>query len=70
MGKDIIEFLTKDSIINSISKNGNNSLKINNINIPAICLTHPSNANNGYKDDSKYRFKEIVEQIHMTMEKY
>jgi len=70
MGKDVIEFLMKDSVINSISRNRNNFLKINNINIPVICLTHPSNANNGCKNDPKYRFKETVEQIHVTIDKY
>nr|WAI02821.1 MAG: uracil-DNA glycosylase family protein [Candidatus Methanoperedens sp.] len=70
MGKDVIEFLTKDSVINSISKNENNFLKINNINIPVICLTHPSNANNGCKSNPKYRFKETIEQIHANIEKY
>ena len=70
MGKDAIEFITKDSLINSISKNGNNFLNINNINIPFICLTNPGNSNNGHKKDPRYRFKETVEQIQITMEDY
>ena len=70
MGKDVIELLTKDSAINSISKNGSNFLRIKNINIPVICLTHPSNSNNRCKKDPKYRFKETVEQIQITMEDY
>ena len=70
MGKDVIELLTGDSAINSISKNGSNFLRIKNLSIPVICLTHPSNSNNKCKKDPKYRFKETIEQIQVTMEDY
>ena len=70
MGNDAIKFITKDSLINSISKNGNNSYNINNIDIPYICLTNPANSNNGCKKDPRYRFKETVEQIQITMDDY
>ena len=70
MGKDAIEFITKDSLINSISKNENNFFKINNINIPFICLTHPGNSNKGSKNNPRYKFKETVEQIQIIMEEY
>jgi len=70
MGSNAIKFISKDSLINSISKNGNNSYKVNNIDIPYICLTNPTNSNNGCKKDPRYRFKETVEQIQITMDDY
>jgi len=70
MGSNAIKFISKDSLINSISKNGNNSYKVNNIDIPYICLTNPANSNNGCKKDPRYRFKETVEQIQITMDDY
>lgn len=70
MGSNAIKFISKDSLINSISKNGNNSYKVNNIDIPYICLTNPTNSNNGCKKDPRYRFKETLEQIQITMDDY
>lgn len=67
MGKDVIEYLTNDSALNSIQRNGKNDLKINEFRVPVICLTHPSNANNKCKNNPQYRFNETIKLIHETM---
>jgi uracil-DNA glycosylase len=70
MGKDVIEYLTNDSAINSIQRNGNDYLNINGRRIPIICLTHPSNSNNGCKNDPRYRFYETIQFIHQNINEY
>jgi hypothetical protein len=70
MGKDVIEYLTNDSAINSIQRNGNDYLNINGCRIPIICLTHPSNANNACKSNPRYRFYETIQLMHQNINKY
>lgn len=70
MGKDVIEFIMKDSALNSIKNNEKNYLEMKEGKIPVICLTHPSNANNKCKNDPKYRFSEMIQSIHELIAGY
>ena len=56
VGEHSIEFVMKTKLVEAIHNNGYNYKN----NIPVICLTHPSNANNKHKKDPRYRLKKLL----------
>lgn len=64
VGANSVKFVMKTKLLDAIHNNENNYKN----NIPVICLTHPSGANNGHKKDSRYRYEETVEIIRKLIE--
>ena len=60
MGGKAVEYVTGEKLLHAISKNGNNQVIYSGKTVPLIALTHPSDANNGSKNNPAYRYKETV----------
>nr|WP_255350503.1 MULTISPECIES: uracil-DNA glycosylase family protein [unclassified Methanosarcina] len=64
MGGKAVEYVTGEKLLHAISKNGENYVIYSGRKILLIALTHPSDANNGAKNSSSYRYEETIKLIH------
>ncbi|HII00485.1 TPA: hypothetical protein HA351_02125 [Methanosarcinaceae archaeon] len=56
-------YVNGEKLPRTISKNGNNHVTYSGKKIPLIALTHPSDANNGAKNNPSYRYEETIKLI-------
>ncbi len=60
---EAVGYVKNEKLPNTISKNGNNHVIYSGKKIPLIALTHPSDANNGSKNNPLYRYEETIRLI-------